>query len=154
MHKRIPSQIIKQSNIAAAFCLLQRLWTHDASGIWRALSHPWPPLIAPLATAFRAQLQERTLLLVQRAYTDISAATLGECIGTSAGDAEEIARQRGWTVDASTGSIVPAAPPVETPVELNEGDLQKIAQYVVYLQHGQAPPPPTMMTTTTAVEME
>ncbi len=139
VYKRTPEAIrASNADITAAFALLQRLWVRDYEGIWTALGYAWPPQLAGLAAALGDQLRQRLLALVQRAYVSISAANLGRLLGMSEGDANAAASAAGWAEEG--GFLAPPPAPAHAPLEPNESDLQKIAQYVVFLQTGEAPP--------------
>lgn len=80
------------------------------------------------------------LLLVQRAYTNISVSNLSRLLGISEQEAASVVTQRGWVVEEN-GLVIPAPAAAGPAYEPTEADLQKIAQYVVFLQAGEALPP-------------
>ncbi|KAL4534496.1 hypothetical protein Ndes2526A_g05391 [Nannochloris sp. 'desiccata'] len=140
VYKRTPETIItSNSDIQAAFSLLQRLWVKDYEGIWGALAYSWPAPLQSLVAALRTQLQERTLLLVQRAYSNVSISNLSRLLGISEQETASVVAQRGWEVQEN-GLLLPASPATGSAFEPSETDLQKIAQYVVFLQAGEALP--------------
>jgi CSN8/PSMD8/EIF3K family len=118
---------------------LQRLWIQDYEGVWGPLAYSWPSSLQGLIAALRTQLQEKTLFLMQRAYANISVSNLSRILGVSEQDTAAEVAQRGWEVQEN-GLIIPAPPAVGSAFEPSEADLQKIAQYVVFLQAGQALP--------------
>jgi COP9 signalosome complex subunit 8 len=141
VYKRTPKDIIKSnSDIQAAFILLQRLWVRDYEGIWGALAYSWPAPVQGLVAALRTELQERMLVLVQKAYSNISISNLSRLLGISEQETASVVAQRDWEVQEN-GLVIPAPPAVASTFEPSEADLQKIAQYVVFLQAGEALPP-------------
>lgn len=79
---------------------------------------------------------------MQRAFANISAANLGRMLGMAEGEAAAAAAAAGWEAQEG-GVLAPPPAPAAAPLEPNESDLQKIAQYVVFLQTGEAPPEAT-----------
>jgi len=140
VYKRTSETIIKSnSDIQAAFSLLQRLWVKDYEGIWGALAYSWPAPFQGLIAALRTQLQERALLLVQRAYTNVSTRNLSRLLGISEQETASVVAQRGWEVQEN-GLLLPVPPAAGSAFEPSEAELQKIAQYVMFLQAGEALP--------------
>lgn len=119
---------------------MQRLWVKDYEGTWGALAYSWPAPFQGLIAALRTQLQERTLLLVQKAYTKVSISNLSRLLGISEQETASEVAQRGWEVQEN-GFLLPAPPVTGSVFEPSEADLQKIAQYVMFLQAGEALPP-------------
>ena len=139
-YKRIPDKIkADNADIRAAFSLLQRLWVTDYEGMWSALAYNWPEQLQQLASTLRAQLQERMLSTVQRAYSNISAKNLGRLLGISREEAAQCALKQGWAV-GDNGLIAPTPAPANSIWDPSEADLQKLAQYVVFLQTGEPAP--------------
>ena len=78
------------------------------------------------------------LLLVQRAYSSISVATLGALLGVSEQEAVQVAALHWHCVPTATGFIDPprTLPSSQSELEPSQDDLQKLAQYAVFLQSG------------------
>jgi hypothetical protein len=119
---------------------LQRLWVKDYEGVWSALAYSWPAPLQGLVADLKTQLQEKTLILVQRAYSNISVSNLSRLLGISEQETAAVVAERGWEVH-DNGLLIPAPAAAGSAFEPSEADLQKIAQYVVFLQTGEALPP-------------
>lgn len=140
VYKRIPNKIkAENDDIKAAFSLLQRLWVTDYEGIWAALSYCWPDQLQDLSATLRGRLQDRILTIVQRAYSNITAKNLGRLLGMPQQEAAHCAIEKGWAVDDS-GLIAPKPASGHSIWEPSDADLQKLAQYVVFLQAGEPAP--------------
>ena len=141
-YKRTPEAVQTAADVQAAFKLLQHLWVKDYEGMWAALDYAWPDQVLGLAAALRGRLQGHRYDLVAKAYADISAPKLAALLGTSEAEARQGAEQRGWTEEEVDGArlLVPKPAPVPPPCAATEADLERLAEYVVFLQTGEGAP--------------
>lgn len=85
-------------------------------------------------------MQDHLLQLVEHAYVDVSISTITALLALRGdNEAQELAHARRWDINSTSGLLIPKRGPVVAPISPSEADLQRLAQYAVYLQSGEPP---------------
>mmetsp|Transcript_18084 Transcript_18084/g.46961 ORF Transcript_18084/g.46961 Transcript_18084/m.46961 type:complete len:211 (+) Transcript_18084:86-718(+) len=137
--KRIPAVVQQHAQVALAHGVLAARWQCKFPEFFRQLtSGPWDASLQPLLAQVVARSREQLLGKIGNAYKAISADRVAALLGLDAASARQACGQRGWPVDAA-GGIEPApSKRSEGLVEMGEAQLQKLAEYVSYLERPQS----------------
>lgn len=101
--KRASDTHKQNSELKAAFALLQQLWNKNYQGVWPALtSFQWSEPATPLVHAIAKRQQQQAIQLVSCAFSSIQPAQLAALTGSSSQDALQIAQSQGWQLNGET----------------------------------------------------
>src|SRR3989338_98682 len=81
--KRMPNDVKKDDDVKGIWEVAKQLWNRNYEGAYNSISQlkPTSPQLKELINYFIDQLRQRTLLLISKAYANISTADLMKCLG-------------------------------------------------------------------------
>ncbi|PNG99796.1 COP9 signalosome complex subunit 8 [Tetrabaena socialis] len=136
LFRRLPETVKTDSQVEAAWRLLQFAWQGSGEGVWRALSgYPWRGPALALAEALGERLRSRQLDLVAAAYSHIGPARLAALCGCSEEEAVARAAARGWRAAEDGSGVLEVVPPPAVRGELdNQAALEQLSEYMMQLE--------------------
>lgn len=135
--KRTPP-VVKQNNaeLAAAWKIVQCLWSHDHTAVHDALrSYSWSPDVQLVVSAVAENYSKRMLKLLHTAYSTISVGDAAGFLGMTENEVVNYTVQHGWTLDplAKMLTVAPTTSSVEQKTDASQ--LQSLTEYVFHLEH-------------------
>ncbi|WCJ18452.1 COP9 signalosome complex subunit 8 [Euphorbia peplus] len=136
--KSVPSAVKEnQPEVVAVWKIGQRLWTRDYPGVYEAIrGFDWSQETAVLVAAFSEVYTKRMFELLLSAYSTITIHDTALFLGMTEDDASNyVVEQGGWIVDPASRTLTVKKQPVPTEQKLDSSKLQRLTEYVFYLEH-------------------
>ncbi|CAL1385467.1 unnamed protein product [Linum trigynum] len=135
--KSIPPKIKEgQQEVVAAWNIGQKLWTRDYSGVHKAVrGFDWGEQTRPLVAAFAEVYSKRMFQLLLSAYSTISIQDTALFLGMNEDDATKYVVGQGWILDSASQMLTVKKQAVAVEQKLDSGKLQRLTEYVFYLEH-------------------
>ncbi|GAV67363.1 PCI_Csn8 domain-containing protein [Cephalotus follicularis] len=135
--KSIPSSIKEnQPEVAAAWKIGQRLWTHDYAGVYEAIrGFDWSQEANVLVNAFSELYTKTMFKLLLSAYSTISVQDAALFLGMNEDDATNYVLQHGWVLDPTSQMFNVKKQATVTEQKLDPSKLQRLTEFVFHLEH-------------------
>ncbi|KAG6652957.1 COP9 signalosome complex subunit 8 [Carya illinoinensis] len=135
--KSIPSEIKEsQLELAAAWKIVQKLWTRDYGGVHEAIREfDWSQEVQGFVAAFSELYTKRMFQLLLSAYSTISIQDTALFLGMNEDDATNYVLQQGWDLDPASRMLTVKKQTTVTQQKLDASKLQRLTEYVFHLEH-------------------
>ena len=132
----MPNDVKKDDDVKGIWEVAKQLWNRNYEGAYHSISQlkPTSPQLKELINYFVDQLRQRTLLLISKAYANISTADLMKCLGVNDVNVlNQIISPLKWTLnnDVYIPTVITVKPP-EMPVGLDA--IRGMTQKAVFLE--------------------
>ncbi|XP_065872425.1 COP9 signalosome complex subunit 8 [Euphorbia lathyris] len=135
--KSVPSAVKEnQPEVVATWRIGQRLWTRDYAGVHEAIhGFDWSQETGVVVAAFSELYTKRMFQLLLSAYSTITIHDTALFLGMNEEDASNYVVQQGWIVDRASRTLSVKKQAVVTEEKLDSSKLQRLTEYVFYLEH-------------------
>ncbi|XP_011693555.1 PREDICTED: COP9 signalosome complex subunit 8 [Wasmannia auropunctata] len=139
--KRIPADLkAAHEELGRVWTVGQCMWQRNWPAVHTALNVEWSEDIKDVMVALKANVRERVMRLISKAYSSLNLTTMATMSGMSSDEARQAAIDRGWTVDGAV--VQPRKQTVDEEqysqsdkICLTEEQLQKLTQFVSFLEN-------------------
>ncbi|XP_043466812.1 COP9 signalosome complex subunit 8 [Leptopilina heterotoma] len=136
--KRIPDSVKSSSaELCHVWTVGQHMWKRDWPAVHAALNVNWSEDVDEVMNALKENVRERAMVLVSEAYSSLDVEILAGMTGLSGEQTQNLALERGWTVDGTMIQPRKLDREQSTPAQetLTEEQLYKLTQFVSFLEN-------------------